>query len=110
MVPVIRMTADVHAAVGHFLYDDDVAECGSVTSLDEDDVTGVKAFLLHNTLLNFLARPQFIAYRIGPRPPLVHFCEAMGAMKFCWTSHEPRNERGQDGVIFEFYRPKLKFK
>ena len=76
----------------------------------EDNVTGVRAFLLHNTLLNFLARPQFIAYRIGPRPPLVHLCEALGAMKFCWTSHEPRNEKGNDGVIFEFYRPKLKFK
>ena len=63
-----------------------------------------------HTLLNVIARPQFIAYKIGLRPPLVRLAERMGAMKFGWTSHEPRNEKGRDAVIFEFYKPKLKFK
>ena len=36
-------------------------------------------------------------------------CEALGAMKVCWTSHEWANEKGNDTVIFEFYKPKLKF-
>ena len=72
--------------------------------------TKVQAFAMSHTLFNFLARPQFIAYRIGPRPPLVRLSEARGAMRIGWTSHEPRNEKGRDGVIFEFYRPKLRFK
>ena len=68
------------------------------------------SFLLSHCLFNFLARPQFIAYRIGYRPPTVRLAEWLGAMKFGWTSHEPRNEKGRDGVIFEFYKPRVKFK
>ena len=30
-------------------------------------------------------------------------------MKVCWTSHDRVNEKGNDTVIFEFYKPKLKF-
>jgi len=68
------------------------------------------AFVLSNTLLNFIARPHFIAYDIGKRPLAVKFAQLLGAMPFCWTSHEPANEKGMDGVIFEFYKPKPKFK
>lgn len=68
------------------------------------------AFALSHCLLNFLARPQFIAYRIGYRPPTVRLAEWLGAMRVGWTSHEPRNEKGRDGVIFEFYKPKVRFK
>ena len=67
-------------------------------------------FVLRRTLLSFLARPQFIAYRIGHRPLPVHLAEALGAMRVGWTSHEPRNEKGRDAVIFEFYKPKLRYK
>jgi hypothetical protein len=31
-------------------------------------------------------------------------------MRFAWTSHEPRNEAHNDAVIFEFYKPRQKFK
>ena len=68
------------------------------------------AFILSHTLLSFLARPQFIAYRIGYRPPLVRLSELLGAMRVGWTSHEPRNEAGRDAVIFEFYKPRLRYK
>ena len=34
----------------------------------------------------------------------------LGAMKVGWTSHEPRNEKGRDAVIFEFYKPEVSFK
>ncbi len=68
------------------------------------------AFLLSHCLLNFLSRPQFIAYRIGRRPLSVRLSEAMGAMRFGWTAHNARAEWGRDGVIFEFYRPQLRFK
>ena len=75
----------------------------------DDGIRGFKAFALHTTLLNFLSRPQFIAYRIGYRPPLVRLCTALGALNIGWTSHEPRNERGRDAVIFEFYRPRQRY-
>lgn len=74
------------------------------------EVNPVTAFLLSNVLLNFLARPQFIAYKIAPKPFPVRLCEALGAMKVCWTSHEWANEKGNDTVIFEFYKPKPVFK
>jgi hypothetical protein len=81
----------------------------TVQNYRDDNITGFKAFVLHNTLLNFLARPQFIAYRVGSRPPLVRLCTRLGALNIGWTSHEPRNEKGRDGVIFEFYRPQQRF-
>ena len=31
-------------------------------------------------------------------------------MNIGWTSHEPKNEKGRDGVIFEFYKPQLSYK
>ena len=81
----------------------------TVQNYRDDNITGFKAFVLHNTLLNFLARPQFIAYRVGSRPPLVRLCTRLGALNIGWTSHEPRNEKGRDGVIFEFYRPQQRY-
>lgn len=75
-----------------------------------DGLPKAEGFLLSRTLMNFLSRPQFIAYRIGSKPLAIRFAELMGAMKVAWTSHEPRNERGNDGVIFEFYKPRVKFK
>ena len=76
----------------------------------DGEVNGVTAFVLSNLLLNFLARPQFVAYKIAPKSLTVKLCEALGAMKVCWTSHEWINEKSNNAVIFEFYKPKLKFK
>ena len=69
------------------------------------------AFVLSRLLTNFLCRPQFIAYGVdgGHKPLTVRLCEALGAMKFCWTSHDPVHETDNDTVIFEFYRPKTRF-
>lgn len=69
-----------------------------------------RAFLLSHCLMNVFSRPQFIAYKIGYRPPTVRLAEQLGAMKVGWTSHEPRNEKKRDAVIFEFYRPKVQYK
>ena len=68
------------------------------------------SYVLSRCLLNFLARPQFIAYKLVRRPLPVRLAEWLGAMKVCWTSHDPASEKGQDTVIFEFYRPRLRFK
>jgi glycerophosphoryl diester phosphodiesterase len=68
------------------------------------------SFILGCTLFNFLARPGFIAYKIGPRPLPVRFAEKLGAMKVGWTSRDPSSENGRDVVIFEFYRPEVRYK
>ena len=80
-------------------------QLATTTSDYGDAVSKRTAFLLSHCLLNFMSRPQFIAYRVGFRPLSVRLAEAMGAMRFCWTAHNERAERGRDGVIFEFYRP-----
>lgn len=77
---------------------------------DAETMSAPLAFALGHTLFNIVARPQFIAYRIGFRPVSVRIAELMGAMRVGWTSHEPRSEAGRDTVIFEFYKPETKFK
>ena len=81
----------------------------SLSDYTRDGQPVAAGFVLHNTLLNFLSRPQFIAYRIGRHPPLVRLCTALGALNIGWTSHEPRSERTHDAVIFEFYRPRQRY-
>lgn len=65
--------------------------------------------LLGNCLMNFAARPQFIAYNCVKKPVPVRLSEMMGAMRFCWTSHDTSHEDKNDTVIFEFYTPSVKF-
>jgi len=78
---------------------------------DYDNLPKFLGTLLSHTFFNFLARPHFIAYKICKKKALgAKIAELLGAMKLCYTSHEPRNEEGRDGVIFEFYKPKTKFK
>ena len=75
-----------------------------------DEVSKSTAVILSRCLMNVICRPQFIAYELGKKPLLVRASELMGAMKVCWTSHEPANEKGKDCVIFEFYKPRKFFK
>lgn len=67
------------------------------------------AFAMSRLLGNCLTRPQFIAYRVGPKPLSVRLAERMGAMKVLWTARE-RSQHDQrmkenHAVIFEGYRP-----
>ena len=86
---------------------------GQLAQLPEDFVRGgrkiTEALLLGNTLLTVAARPQFIAYRIGPRPLSVRFAEKLGAMPVGWTSHSRDSEAGRDAVIFEYYTPPVRY-
>ncbi len=67
-------------------------------------------YLLSHTMLNFLARPNFIAYDVVPQRPLaVRLCERLGAIKIGWVAHEDRYEEEFDSVIFEYYRPEPRF-
>jgi len=75
-----------------------------------EGVSPVLRFLLAHGFTNLIARPHFIAYKIGPRPLSIRFAELMGAMKVGWTSHDEKSEKGRHCVIFEFYRPKLRYR
>ena len=66
--------------------------------------------LLGDLAFNFAARPHFIAYRIGRKPLPVQLCESLGAIKVAWTAHDENAEKDFDVVIFEHYRPEIKFK
>lgn len=68
------------------------------------------AILLSAVGMNFISRPDFIAYKAGPQPLPVCLTYALGAVRTVWTSHGEENERENDCVIFEFYRPRRKFK
>ena len=73
-------------------------------------IPGYQGFALSRLLTNVLTRPDFIAYCIGPKPASVRLCEALGAMKVCWTARDAgkhgEETRKNDAVIFEGYRPK----
>ena len=75
-----------------------------------EDAARPLAFLMGNCLMNFLGRPQFIAYKIGRKPLTVRLAQRLGALRFCWTSREWVYEKKNDSVIFEFYRPGRNFK
>ena len=86
---------------------------GQLAQRPEDDAETLakpQAMLAGNLLLNFAARPHFVAYRIGAKPLTVRLCESMGAMKAGWTSREWKHEKDYDMVIFEHYRPGVWFK
>ncbi len=71
------------------------------------------AFALSRVLMNVVARPQFIAYGPGRKPPSVRLTEAMGALRIAWTVHPEddveKKQAENDAVIFEFYRPATKY-
>lgn len=69
------------------------------------ELNRIGAFFVGNGLLNFMSRPQFVAYKVGKKPLTVKLSEKMGAMSFCWTSREEGNEKKYDSVIFEHYTP-----
>lgn len=81
--------------------------CG-ILSCDMREMKGMNAFLrflLQNLLLNFLARPDFVAYKHGDRCFSASFCRFLGAKLFLWT---PRGEKEcsdakekADAIIFE---------
>ena len=87
---------------------------GQLSQLPEDfragGIKAAAAFALGNVLTNVIARPHFIAYRIGRRTPAVRLSERMGAMPVGWTSRDPSDGKDLDAVIFEFYRPDARYK
>lgn len=76
----------------------------------DESVCPLLRFLLSHGLTNLIARPHFIAYKIGPRPLSIRFAELLGAMKVGWTAHDKKSEKGRHCVIFEFYTPQVRYK
>jgi len=74
------------------------------------DTSSLNAFMVGNLLTNFMARPNFIAYGLGRKPISVKLCEKMGAMRVAWVAHDGSSEKANDAVIFEFYRPGVRYK
>lgn len=84
---------------------------GQLTSQRDDlDSTRLLNFALSRLLSNFLARPQFIAHHTGRKALTVRLCEALGAMRVCWTAHDRSQEAKNDAVIFEHFLPPVVFK
>jgi glycerophosphoryl diester phosphodiesterase len=82
----------------------------SMSYRNEKSVTGFKRFALENMLLNFLARPQFVAYRYEDRGrPAFRLCRMLGALTVAWTIRSEgaraRAKRAFDAVIFENFIP-----
>ncbi len=73
----------------------------------KEKYSGFVSFLLGNMILNVLARPHFVAYRVGKKPVLVRLCEKMGAVRVGWTGKSEADEKGLDVLIFEHYLPEL---
>ncbi len=73
------------------------------------DTSRLNAFMVGNLLTNFLARPNFIAYGLGRKPLIVRLCEKMGAMKVAWVAKDCSQEKTNDAVIFEHFKPSVKF-
>ena len=73
------------------------------------DYGKVKSFFLSRAFANCLTKPDFNAYNIGKRPRRILREREKGVMLIAWTSHDPVNEKDNDSVIFEFYRPEIKY-
>ncbi|MBR5741360.1 MAG: glycerophosphodiester phosphodiesterase, partial [Firmicutes bacterium] len=68
-----------------------------------------ECFVCAHLLENFLTRPHFIAYRVGPKPLSALIDRALGAPLVVWTSLDPKEEETADVVIFQFYEPKPQY-
>lgn len=76
----------------------------------KDGIPGFLGGLLGRCIFNFAARPNFIAHKIGKKTLFVKIVEKMGAIRVAWTSHDTETEKDYDIVIFEHYRPKVRFR
>ncbi len=81
------------------------APAENLVPADAKPVKKAEAFVCANLLTNFLTRPNFIAYRVGPKPFPVAVCRKLGAPLVVWTSLDPAEEETADCVIFQFYEP-----
>lgn len=83
---------------------------GQLTSQANDlGLSPFMGFLASRVMFNCLGRPQFIAHHVGKKSLSVRVCEALGAMRVCWTAHDRTQEPQNDTVIFEHFLPPTRF-
>ena len=76
----------------------------------KDGLRPVIGGMLGRAFFNFAARPEFIAHKIGKKTLFVRIAEKLGAIKVAWTSHDTDTEKDYDIVIFEHYRPEIRYR
>ena len=85
---------------------------GQLAAPGKDLASGAVGYAVSTLLCNFLGRPQFISYKVGPRPFTARFAERF-AMRFAWTVRPGDDVKAiqaqNDAVIFEFFRPEPAF-
>ncbi len=68
-----------------------------------------QTFIISHVLFNIFARPHFIAHGLGKKTFTTRLCEAMGALKVCWTvndTHEFKKIKEEyHSLIFEYFKP-----
>lgn len=70
----------------------------------------IVAFLLSRCMFNYLSGPDFIAYINSTRPKRILNLRKRGILLFAWTSRNPDIDQKQnDAVIFEKYRPRPRY-
>ena len=86
---------------------------GQLAMPAEDYAAGMNpllARLLSGCFFSFRNRPDFIAYKVGPRPARVLRKRKKGVLLIGWTSHDwEKDAKENDGVIFETCTPPLRF-
>ena len=66
--------------------------------------------MLAECRFSFVNKPDFIAYKIGPRPASVLEKRREGILLIGWTSHDAEKDaKENDGVIFEYCTPPLRY-
>ena len=68
-------------------------------------ISPLTAKALANVMADFLSRPQFIAYEVGPLPFPVKLAHRLGAANVRWTCRAPGDDDGADLFIFEHWLP-----
>lgn len=75
---------------------------------------GIKYFLLQHLCLNFLCRPDFVAYNFKhAKMPAFRLLRAFGAPCLAWTTESEEDDAkalgsGFGGIIFQYYTPSVK--
>ena len=79
----------------------------------EGKSTAIERFILTNMLLNFLSKPNFIAYELNSLPNTrISSLRKKGMIVIAWTIKNEKDEekayKYSDNIIFDSFRPKIK--
>ena len=74
----------------------------------------ISKIILGNLLINFMSRPHFVAYSNTLRPLIVRLCLSMKPKRMIWPVRPDHDialcEKENDTIIFEYYKPKPRYR